>query len=156
MSRISSALKIGIVATVVMEVFLRITDPLFNHGVNFAWLNGTSLGLDPQSFSTIIVGYMIFLFGGVVFAYIFDRFIPKKNALTGILYAVVFAMMIVAGLIVMPITGMVHPLVKQGVIPNPGFFALGFGMKAGLFTFLGHVVYGWILGIMSRKTPDVK
>jgi hypothetical protein len=60
-------------------------------------------------------------------------------------------MMIVAGLIVMPITGAVHPLVKEGMIPNPGFFALGFGPVAGIFTFLGHVVYGWVLGAMSKE-----
>lgn len=150
MNNFGSALKVGIIATIVMEVFLRITGPIFNHGVNFAWLNGTSLGLDPQAFSTLIVGYLIFLFGGVAFAYLYLRFIPKKNGLTGIIYAVVFAMMIVAGLIVMPITGVVHPLVKEGVIPNPGFFALGFGPVAGIFTFLGHVVYGWVLGVMSK------
>lgn len=150
MKNLKSALKVGIIATIIMEVFLRITDPIFDHGVNFAWLNGTSLGLNPQAFSTVIVGYLIFLFGGVVFAYLYQRFIPKKNALTGIVYAVVFAMMIVAGLIVMPITGAIHPLVEAEVIPNPGFFGLGFGMKAGLFTFLGHVVYGWVLGFMSK------
>ncbi|MFZ3590379.1 hypothetical protein ACOI1C_14280 [Bacillus sp. DJP31] len=151
MKNLKSALKVGSIATIIMEVFLRITDSIFNHGVNFAWLNGTSLGLNPQAFSTVVVGYLIFLFGGVVFAYLYQRFIPKKNVLTGIVYAVVFAMMIVAGLIVMPITGVVHPLVKAEVIPNPGFFALGFGMKAGLFTFLGHVVYGLVLGLMSKE-----
>jgi hypothetical protein len=150
MNKIISALKVGIIATIIMEVFLRITDPIFNHGVNFAWLNGTSLGLNPQAFSTVIVGYLIFLFGGVAFAYLYQRFVSKKNALTGIVYGVVFAMIVVAGLIVMPITGAIHPLVKAEVIPNPGFFALGFGMKAGLFTLLGHVVYGWVLGFMSK------
>jgi hypothetical protein len=156
MSNIGSAIKVGFIATLVMEIFLRITNLIFNHGVNFAWLNGTSLGLDPQAFSTIVVGYLIFLFGGVTFAYLYQRFVPKKNSLTGIIYAIVFAMVIVAGLIVMPVTGMIHPLVKEGMIPNPGFFALGFGMKAALFTFLGHVVYGWILGLMSRNDQASK
>jgi hypothetical protein len=151
MNKFGSALKVGIIATIVMEVFLRLTGLVFNHGVNFAWINGTSLGLNPQAFSTIIIGYLIFLFGGVVLAYLYLRFIPKKNVVTGILYAVVFVMMIVAGLIVMPITGAVHPLVKEGMIPNPGFFGLGFGPVAGIFTFLGHVVYGWVLGEMSKE-----
>ncbi|MFC4322969.1 hypothetical protein [Litchfieldia salsa] len=64
-------------------------------------------------------------------------------------------MMIVAGLIIMPITGAVHPLVKAEVIPNPGFFALGFGPIAGAFTFLGHVVYGLVLGILSKNIRGI-
>lgn len=150
MNTLGSAVKVGIIATIVMEVFLRITGPIFNHGVNFGWLNGTSLGLDPQAFSTTIVGYLIFLFGGIAFAYLYLRYVPKKNVVTGVIYAVVFAQLIVAGLIMMPITGAIHPLVKAEVIPNPGFFALGFGPVAGVFTFLGHVVYGLVLGAMSK------
>jgi hypothetical protein len=145
-----SALKVGFVATLAMEIFLRITDSLFQHNVNFAWLNGTSLGLDPQSGFTLIPGYLIFFFGGILFAYLYHRFVPRKNVATGIVFAVLFAMTVVAGLIVMPITGATHPLVQAGVIPNPGWFGLGFGMKAGLFNFLGHVVYGIVLGIMSK------
>jgi hypothetical protein len=151
MKNLVPAIKIGFLATLAMEIFLRITGGIFNHTVNFAWLNGTSLGLDPAAFSTIIVGYLIFLFGGIAFAYLYLRFVPKKNIRTGIIYGVVFAMMIVAGLIVMPITGVVHPLVKAEVIPNPGFFALGFGPIAGVFTFLGHVVYGLVLGALSKN-----
>lgn len=148
---IGPALKTGFLATIVMEIFLRLTAPIFNHGVNFAWLNGTLLGLNPQSFTTLIAGYLIFLFGGVAFAYLYQRYIRKKNAVSGILYAVIFAMMIVSGLIVMPITGLIHPLVQAEMVPNPGFFGLGFGMKAGLFTFLSHMVYGWVLGILSKN-----
>jgi hypothetical protein len=146
-----SALKVGFLATLAMEIFLRITDALFQHNVNFAWLNGTALGLDPQSIVTLIPGYLIFFFGGVVFAYLYQRFVAKTNVLTGILFAVLFAMTVVAGLIVMPVTGITHPLVQAGVIPNPGWFGLGFGMKASLFTFLGHVVYGAVLGSMSKN-----
>jgi hypothetical protein len=146
-----SALKVGFVATLAMEIFLRITDALFHHNVNFAWLNGTALGLDPQSVVTLIPGYLIFFFGGVVFAYLYQRFVSRKNVATGILFAVLFAMTVVAGLIVMPVTGATHPLVQAGVIPNPGWFGLGFGMKAGLFNFLGHVVYGAVLGSMSKN-----
>jgi hypothetical protein len=146
-----SALKVGFVATIAMEIFLRITDALFQHNVNFAWLNGTSLGLDPQSIFTLLPGYLIFFFGGVVFAYLYQRFVSRKNVITAILYSVLFAMTVVAGLIVMPITGATHPLVEAGFIPDPGWFGLGFGMKAGLFNFLGHVVYGAVLGAMSKE-----
>jgi hypothetical protein len=154
MKTLFSAIKVGFLATLVMEIFLRITGGIFKHNVNFAWLNGTSLGLDPTAFSTIIVGYLIFLFGGIALAYLYLRFVPKKNIGTGILYGVVFAMMIVAGLIVMPITGAVHPLVKAEVIPNPGFFALGFGPIAGVFTLLGHVIYGIVLGQLSKNASE--
>jgi hypothetical protein len=151
MSSLVSSLKVGFVATAVMEIFLRITDPLFHHNVNFAWFNGTSLGLNPQAFSTLLAGYVIYLFGGVAFAYLYQRFVPKKNIWTGMMYAVIFAMVIVAGLIVMPLQGLIHPLIKAGVIPNPGLFGLGFGAKAGLFNFLGHIVYGFVLGTMSTN-----
>jgi hypothetical protein len=151
MSNVRSAIKVGFLATLAMEIFLRITDPIFNHQVNFAWLNGTSLGLDPMSPLTLIPGYLIFLFGGIAFAYLFQRFIPRKTVFTGILFAVLFAMTVVAGLIVMPITGVTHPLVKAGAIPNPGFFGLGFGPTAGTFNFLGHVIFGAVLGFLSKK-----
>jgi hypothetical protein len=151
MSNIWSALKVGFIATFIMEIFLRITDKIFNHQVNFAWLNGTSLGLDPMSPMTLVPGYLIFLFGGIAFAYLYQRFVPRKTVLTGILYAVLFAMVVVAGLIVMPITGATHPLVKAGAIPDPGFFGLGFGPTAGTFNFLAHVIYGAVLGLLSKK-----
>jgi hypothetical protein len=151
MSNLFSALKNGFLATLAMEIFLRITDPIFQHQVNFAWLNGTSLGLDPSSPLTLIPGYLIFLFGGVVFAYLYQRFIPKKNVWTGIGFSVIFAMTIVAGLIVMPITGATHPLVQAGYVPNPGLFGLGFGMVAGLFNLLGHIVYGAVLGLLTKE-----
>jgi hypothetical protein len=151
MSTVRRAVKVGFFATLAMEIFLRFTSPMFNHQVNFAWLNGTSLGLDPMSPLTLIPGYLIFLFGGILLAYLYQRFVPKKNVLTGILYGVFFAMTIVAGLIVMPITGVTHPLVQAGVIPDPGFFGLGFGPIAGIFNLLGHVIYGAVLGYMSRK-----
>jgi intracellular septation protein A len=111
----------------------------------------TSFIFSIQQF-TLIPGYLIFFFGGVAFAYLYQRFIKRKNITTGILFAVLFAMTVVAGLVVMPITGVTHPLVQSGVIPNPGWFGLGFGPKAGLFTFLGHVVYGAVLGALSKNT----
>jgi hypothetical protein len=151
MSTVLRAVKVGFVATLAMEIFLRITSPIFNHQVNFAWLNGTALGLDPMSPWTLLPGYIIFVFGGILFAYLYQRFVPKKNVLTGILFAVFFAMTIVAGLIVMPLTGMTHPLVKAGFIPDPGFFGLGFGPIAGTFNLLGHIIYGAVLGYMFRK-----
>jgi hypothetical protein len=151
MSNVRSAIKVGFLATLAMEIFLRITDQIFNHQVNFAWLNGTSLGLNPMSPLTLIPGYLIFLFGGIAFAYLYQRFVTKKTVLTGILFAVLFAMTVVAGLVVMPITGLTHPLVKAGVIPNPGFFGLGFGMIAGTFNFLAHVIYGALLGFLSKE-----
>ncbi|NOU90326.1 hypothetical protein GC102_31990 [Paenibacillus sp. LMG 31460] len=156
MLRITSALKVGVIATAVMEIFFRITDSLFSHGVNFAWLNGTSFGLDSQSFSTLIVGYAEILFGGVVFAYLYDRFVPRKNMWTGIGFSVLFAMIIVAGLIMMPIMGATHPLVIVGMIPNPGLFGIGFGIKAGLFNFLGHVIYGIVLGSARQLRLDAR
>lgn len=148
---LKSAIKVGVIATIVMELFLRITDAIFHHNVNFAWLNGTSLGLDPQSAVTLIPGYVIYFFGGIVFAYLYQRFVSNKTIWTGILYAVLFVMVVVAGLIVLPLTGLTHPLVKAGVIPNPSWFGLGFGPVAGLFTFLGHAVYGAVLGGLSKK-----
>jgi hypothetical protein len=144
----------GIIATLAMEVFLRVTDMIFRHNVNFAWLNGTSLGFDPQAFTTLLAGYVVFLFGGIVWAYLYQRFVPKKNTLTGIIYAVVVPLIIVAGLIMMPLMGFTHPLVQAGVIPNPGLFALGFGPTAGLFNLLGHVVYGAVLGAMSSRIQN--
>jgi hypothetical protein len=151
MSNVRSAVKVGFIATLMMEIFLRVTDSIFNHQVNFAWLNGTSLGLDPMSATTLIPGYLIFLFGGIAFAYLFQRFVRNKTVVTGILFGVFFAMVVVAGLIVMPLTGMTHPLVKAGVIPNPGFFGLGFGPIAGIFSLLAHVIYGAVLGFLSKS-----
>lgn len=141
----------GIIATVAMEVFYRLTDLFFKHEVDFAFLNGTTVGLNPEAVSTRIVGYIIVLFGGVLFSLIYEKFVSKKNVWTGIIYSVGFAMVICAGLIVLPLIGAINPLVEEGVMVDPGFFGLGLGLFAGLFSFLGHVVFGAFLGLLSHS-----
>ena len=54
---------------------------------------------------------------------------------------------LLAMLVVMPMMGLVHPLVLAGIMPSPGFFLAGMGtILAPLGSLMGHLVYGAVVG----------
>ncbi|HEY3364165.1 MAG TPA: hypothetical protein VGK74_03800 [Symbiobacteriaceae bacterium] len=153
MSKIGPALRVTLLASIAMELFLRLTDLIFHHNVNPAWQNGTSLGLDPNALTTLVPGYLMIFAGGFAFVFLYQRFMPVKNAWTGILYMFILGQVLIGGLILMPLTGLTHPLVRAGVLPAPGLLGLNYGAKAFLFNALAHGVFGAVLGLLSRAEP---
>jgi hypothetical protein len=88
-----------------------------------------------STFLIYLTGYFIFLFGGVTFSFLYERFVRPKNYGSGILYTVLFVWLIVDGLIFEP-------------MGPAGILMLDAGLKAATINLFAHVVYGFVLGCM--------
>lgn len=133
----SAVIKNGILATVVMELFYRLTNLIVHHGIDVPYANGTTVGLTTP-FLIYVVGYLIDFFGGVSFALLYGLFFRSKSSWSGILYAVLFVWFIVDGFIFEP-------------MGPAGILMLGAGIKAVTINLSAHVVYGLVLGLMFSK-----
>jgi hypothetical protein len=80
----------------------------------------------------------------VFYAYFFWSTLDRPPAIQGAAFALLPTLL--AGLVMVPQIGTMHPLVLDGRLPAPTLFALdeGWGGPAGLA--LGHLVYGLTLG----------
>jgi hypothetical protein len=58
---------------------------------------------------------------------------------------------LLAGFVMMPQLGWMHPLVLNGELPRPGLFALGQGWGGPASSILGHVVYGLTIGALYTR-----
>jgi hypothetical protein len=58
---------------------------------------------------------------------------------------------VLAGLIMVPQMGYMHPLILHGTLPVPGVFAtnVGWGGPAGIL--IGHLIYGAVMGSLYVK-----
>lgn len=122
-------LRNGFLATLLMEIFYRLTDLFLHHRLDVAAGIGQMFML--QSPLVIrIVGYFVFLAGGVIFSYLYARFIPKRSIWTGLLYGIFFLWLIVDGLLF-----------------EPSFIGIDYGVMWVMINFFGHFVYGGSLGV---------
>ncbi len=85
----------------------------------------------------------------IFYAYFFWSTFDWSPTLQGMLFSLIPA--VLAGLIVIPQIGYMHPLVQSGKWPAPGLFGLGWGWGAPIGEVLGHLVYGTVLGTIYRR-----
>lgn len=133
----SKIIRNGIIATIVMELFYRATNLIFHHGIDVPYANSAMFHFSSP-FLIYLVGYLIDFFGGIVFSFLYSRFVRPKLYWSGILYAVLFVWLIADGLIFEP-------------MGPAGFFMLGAGFKAVAINFFAHAVYGVVLGFLFSK-----
>ncbi len=58
---------------------------------------------------------------------------------------------LLAGLVMMPQLGWMHPLVLDGQLPRPGLFGLGQGWGGPASSVLGHFIYGLSMGALYNR-----
>jgi hypothetical protein len=133
----SKVIKNGILATIVMELFYRITDLIFHHEIDVSYGIGTIFS-STSTFVIYLSGYLIYLFGGVAFSFLYERFVRTKNTFTGIIYAVLFVWLLVDGFLF-------EPMGPDGIL------MFGAGFKAVLVNMLAHVVYGSVIGFLFSE-----
>src|SRR5688572_8726819 len=90
---------------------------------------------------------------GAIWAIFYAYFFWSSHDWKPLWQGVVFSLgpAVLAGLIMIPQMGWMHPLVVEGRIPHPGMFAwrLGWGGPAGVFA--GHLMYGAVIGVLYVK-----
>ncbi len=97
------------------------------------------------------LGMMIHLMMGViVFPEIYHLAIqPESGSGTGRGILLGLILWAASNMMVMPMMGAVHPLVKSGMMPAPGFLMLKFGAMAPVGSLIGHGIYGALLGKLA-------
>jgi hypothetical protein len=85
----------------------------------------------------------------IFYAYFFWSTFDWRPPAQGLLFACI--PIVLAGLVMLPQLGLMHPLVLRGQIPRPGVFSFGIGWGGPAAIVLGHAVYGWIMGSMYTR-----
>ncbi len=74
---------------------------------------------------------------------------PSGSGGTGRGVALGLALWAAANLMVMPMMGALHPMVKSGMMTAPGFLMLNLGIMAPMGSLIGHLLYGALLGKLA-------
>lgn len=149
----------GLLGTLVFGLFAGELAPRLGlEKLNYPYLLGTLIaggfGFTENTF-WILVGWLLFALGGAGWALIYAFYIyhrlPVPGWFQGLLYggAGVF---LISSFLFFPMLSWIHPLVRAQQIPAPGIFGLGLdGKSIVLVNFLGHCLFGFILGIIYRR-----
>jgi beta-glucosidase/6-phospho-beta-glucosidase/beta-galactosidase len=85
----------------------------------------------------------------VVYAYFFWSSFDWQPAVQGLAFSTLPG--VLAGLIMVPQLGWMHPLVLDGVMPFPGLFASHVGWGGPFTIVVGHAIYGLIMGSLYSR-----
>jgi hypothetical protein len=111
---------------------------------------GTLALRDAPAWQWWPLGLAIHAAVGAIWAIFYAYFFWSSHDWKPLWQGVVFSLgpAVLAGLIMVPQMAWMHPLVVEGRMPHPGVFAwrLGWGGPAGVF--VGHLVYGAVLGLL--------
>jgi hypothetical protein len=85
----------------------------------------------------------------VFYAYFFWSTFDWPPAVQGLAFSLL--PIVLAGLVMMPQLGWMHPLVLNGKVAQPGVFGLGQGWGGPASIILGHLVYGFTMGALYTR-----
>ena len=149
----------GLLGTLAFGLFARELAPRLGlEKLDYPYLLGTLIAEVPgftESRVWILVGWLIFALGGVGWAlvyafYVYER-IPVPGWFQGLMYGGA-GLFLISSLLFFPALGWIRPLVRVKRLSAPGLFGLGLdGKLIALTNFLGHCLYGFILGIIYRR-----
>lgn len=92
---------------------------------------------------------MVGVIWAIFYAYFFWSAFDWRPAVQGLAFSLGPA--VLAGLVMVPQMGWMHPLVLQGEMPHPGIFGLNLGWGGPMGVLLGHIVYGATLGSLYTR-----
>jgi hypothetical protein len=85
----------------------------------------------------------------IFYAYFFWSTFEWPPPIQGLAFSVI--PIVLAGVVMLPQLGWMHPLVLTGEIPSPGLFGLGYGWGGPASSILGHAVYGLTMGALYTR-----
>ena len=142
----------GLLGTVAFTALIYMAPLMGFPPMDLVTMLGTMFVSDPSAafLPGLAVHVMIGLILSLGYAFFFARLLPGRPWLRGALYGVI--PWVVAMVVVMPMMGLVHPLVRAGAMPDPGFFLMGMGtIMAPVGSLIGHLVYGAALGAIYGR-----
>ncbi|MBI2954864.1 MAG: hypothetical protein HYY30_11160 [Chloroflexi bacterium] len=141
------ALLAGFVGTVAITILMYAGPVMGFPRMDIATMLGTMFVSDPSAafIPGLMMHFMIGLILALGYAFLFASWLPGRPWVRGALYGLVPFLM--ANAIVMPMMGLIHPMVLSGMMPAPGFFLVGMGtVMAPIGSLIGHLVYGAVVG----------
>lgn len=150
-------LAAGFAATVLMTALMYMAPLMRMPKMDIAAMLGTMFLASPGP--AFWLGLMLHLMmGTVLFPAVYHLlFRPLSGGGSG--RGLLFGLLLWAAvnMMVMPMIGRIHPLVKNGMMPAPGFLMLKLGVLAPIGSFIGHLLYGVVLGkLAGPKTPRLQ
>lgn len=99
------------------------------------------------------VGMALHAMVGAIWAIFYAYFFWSTFDWAPVTQGLVFSLgpAVLAGLIMIPQMGYMHPLVQSGELPWPGLFGWSFGWGGPAGDFIGHFVYGITLGSIYQR-----
>jgi hypothetical protein len=85
----------------------------------------------------------------IFYAYFFWSTFDWRPAVQGAVFSLI--PLVLAGLVMLPQLGWMHPLVLRGEIQTPGLFWLGAGWGGPTGIVLGHLLYGLTMGTLYTR-----
>lgn len=139
----------GFTATVGMTVLMYVAPMMGMPKMDIAAMLGTMFLTSPGP--AFWLGMMIHLMMGTVLFPAIYRFLLQPASGSGTGRGVLFGLLLwaAANLMVMPMMGSIHPLVKSGMMSAPGFLMLNLGIMAPVGSLIGHLLYGVLLGKLA-------
>jgi len=158
-SAIASDLIAGFIGTLVLSTILRTASEFGWTRMDLAFLLGTTVTVNRRKAKAI--GYAIHFLLGMLFAMAYGAFFAVVDhsswwlgAILGALHAVFVSTVLVN--ILLPV---VHPRMgtpetaanEIALVEPPGFLMLNYGRNTFLITFLAHIAYGIVVGLVLKN-----
>ncbi len=139
----------GFVATAAMTALMYAAPIMGMPKMDIATMLGTMFLASPGP--ALWLGMMIHLMMGTVLFPAIYGFALQPGSGSGTGRGVLLGLILwaAANLMVMPMMGAIHPMVKSGMMPAPGFLMLNLGVMAPVGSLIGHLVYGALLGKLA-------
>lgn len=144
--RAGQAFTAGVTGGIAMSILQWMARTFMGMPVNIAMIWGTMVL--PRGTGAWILGFIVHLIVsgliGLVYAWAFETITHHAGVWTGVLFALVHA--VIAG-VFMGMVPMIHPRIPEAM-PAPGWFMSNSGMMGVIGMFMLHMVYGGIVGAM--------
>jgi hypothetical protein len=85
----------------------------------------------------------------IFYAYFFWSTFEWPPPIQGLAFSLI--PILLAGVVMMPQLGWMHPLVLSGDVSRPGLFAIGHGWGGPVSSVLGHLIYGLTIGALYTR-----
>jgi uncharacterized membrane protein YagU involved in acid resistance len=147
----------GLAATAAMTALMYMAPLMGVPKMDIATMLGTMFTADP-SLAFFIGLAMHFLLGSVLLAIPYFYLIEYKFRDARWVGGAIWGLLLwgMANFVVMPMMGFVHPLVRAGAMPAPGFLMLQLGILAPIGSLMGHLLYGVILANTFKQPSRVQ
>ena len=143
------ALVAGAVGTAALTLMLALAPQLGSPALNFPLWDGTFFTLNLTW--AVVLGYAVHFAIGMSLAVLFQRTVLPRYGSEAWLKGAAFGFLVWLTLMVagFPLFDVLDPLAANGLLPSPGFFALGLGPTAPVMLLAAHLIYGAVVGALT-------